>query len=62
MSEKDLRTAQEKRDWKAGEFTAEEARKMGMTRKQANLMREQMQREAGNPLAPPARGGKGKRR
>lgn len=57
MREKDDRTAAEKRAWKAGEFTAEEARKMGMTRKQANEMRARTEWELGNPLAPPPRGG-----
>ena len=49
---KDKRTPKEKAAWKAGEFTAEEAREAGMSTAEMNQAREGQERDLGNPLAP----------
>jgi hypothetical protein len=53
MGKKDDRDAKEKADWKAGEFTQEEADAAGQDREAMNRQREKDERDLGNPLAPP---------
>ena len=51
---RDDRTAAEKAAWDAGRFTEEEAAGGGVTVEELNRVREQEERDAGNPLAPPS--------
>jgi hypothetical protein len=53
MSKKDHRNAQEKADWKAGEFTEEDAAGTDTSAEELNRQRAEGERQAGNPLAPP---------
>lgn len=53
FGKKDDRSDDEKNQWKAGEFTESEAADMGMTTEEANRVRAEEERKAGNPLAPP---------
>lgn len=53
MGKKDDRTAEEKAAWDAGKVTKREAADAGLTVEEANALRAQEERDAGNPLAPP---------
>jgi hypothetical protein len=50
---KDPRSPEERAEWEAGRFTDEEAAAVGDTAANLNRMREEGERDAGNPLAPP---------
>jgi hypothetical protein len=49
---RDKRAPQEKAAWKAGEFSAKEAKEAGMTKAEMNRTRAEQEKELGNPLAP----------
>lgn len=53
MGSKDDRTKGEKAAWKKGELTEEEAAESGLSKNEANKLRAEEERKAGNPLAPP---------
>lgn len=43
---------EDRAEWEAGRITAAEAADMGVSVEEANRLREEGEREAGNPLAP----------
>lgn len=50
---RDKRTPEEKAAWEAGKFTEAEAAAAGTTAAELNAAREEGERDAGNPSAPP---------